>query len=187
MAQLQQRITSQCFICDKNTSFVDLDRLVFCCNKDTCFTELIRIMPLDAKVIEKTEEIRKKPKITCPLSSDQKCHKAGLSLLKSIFNTYAERGMRIDQTVIQQLIVDSNANGNIYCCSVEQNIKDKHTENELIQCFLQHKTHYRELSLNAREMYDSLIELLETINSHLDHQNHIITTILNDFSQWKVF
>lgn len=184
-------ITSLCSICDKETVFVDLERLVFCCNTGDCYNQLILgIPPLEEEkrndlVIDKTKEIRKKPKITCPVSSDQKCHKAGLSLLKKIFNTYAEKGLKIDQMALKQLIKDANADENIYCCSKEHNISDKYTEKELIQCFLLHKTFYRELSESAKEMYDSLIELLKTINGHLSEQNDVIVTILNDFEQWK--
>jgi hypothetical protein len=183
---MTKRITSSCFICEKETVFVDLQRLVFCCNKWECFSLLVNKMPLEADlVIDKTSEIRKKPKIMCPLSSDQKCHKAGLSLLKKIFNAYAERGMQIDKIALKQLIRDANADENIYCCSKEQNVKDKYTEKELIQCFLLHKALYRHLSVDAKAMYASLIELLETINRHLGEQNVVIVTILNDFDQWK--
>ncbi len=185
-------VSAPCFICGLPTKFVHLDYERFFCKSQLCIA-LYKDRPQQQQpqqppppdVIRSTRQIRKKPKITCPIEGDQRCHKAGLSLLKAIFNQYAREGQRLNRRALKQLIADANAPDNIYCCSDEQNIRDKYTEQELLDCILYKKTRFSSLSREARNMFTSLLLLLQTLDLHFEGRNPVIRAIRHDLVRIK--
>lgn len=182
-------VSAPCFICALPTKFVHLDYERFFCRDQLCL-DLYKDRPQQQQppspdVIRSTKQIRKKPKIICPVEGDQRCHKAGLSLLKAIFNHYAREGQRLSRRALKQLIADANAPDNIYCCSDEQNIRDKYTERQLLDCILYKKTRFSSLSKEARDMFTSLLLLLQTLDLHFQGKNPVIRAIRRDLVRIK--
>jgi hypothetical protein len=126
-------ISFPCIQCKSETEYYDLTRKLFFCNLQ-CLSVYEQCDK--SEVIHSTKEIRRTPHIHCPLEDDQKCHIFGLNAAKQILNHYAFECTRLDDEALEKLIVAINGPSNIYCCSKEQNDKDKETERLFLDCFL---------------------------------------------------
>lgn len=167
-----ERLSFPCASCGKPTELIDLSSLLFFCDT-VCSKE---------PVIRSTREIRRRPRITCPLSGDQKCHIFGLNAAKVIFNHYGMMCQRIDEETLKALIIAINESDNIYCCSAEQNVRDKKTEEDFLDVFIYKTKVYNELSEESKEMY----RLLKTVFGKMQERigtehSSVIDTILQDF------
>ena len=162
-----------CHRCGNLTSMIDLKRLLFFCD-EACSKE---------PVIRTTREIRRRPRITCTIAGNQKCHILGLNAAKVIFNHYGlEECLRADEEVIKALIVAINDPSNIYCCSAEQNVCDKEIEDDFLAVFIYKTKKYDTLCKEAKEMYAMLKVVFGKMMGNIGKEHRsVIETILVDF------
>ena len=90
-----------------------------------------------------------------------------------------EKCHRIDDDTLSALVKSINDKTNIYCCSESQNLQDKTTEEEFLDCFLYGRKPFASLSKDAMTMYDAMRRVFMTIQTK--HPSQVIVTILNDF------
>jgi hypothetical protein len=152
---------------------IDLKRMLFFCDQ-VCSQE---------PVIRTTREIRRRPHITCTIAGNQKCHILGLNAAKVIFNHYGiEECLRVDEETIKALIIAINDPSNIYCCSVEENQRDKEIEDDFLSVFIYKTKKYDTLCKEAQEMYAMLKVVFGKILQEIGKEHRsVIETILADF------
>jgi len=168
-------LTFACQTCCRQTEWIHLESLRFFCN-EVCYNQ--------EPVIRSTRDIRKTPRIKCPLKSDQKCHIFGLNAAKVILNHYAFQCERIDDETLEKLIVAINSRDNIECCTAEKNLRDKETEKAFLEVFLYKTRPYDTLNEEGRKMYDALKRVFEKIQTLLeDRPSEVIQKILDEFGK----
>lgn len=184
------KLALPCLYCERETEWVDLESRRFFCDV-ACrsyyyqFQESQKECRTD-EVIHSTREIRKMPRhMVCPIDASQRCHILGLNAAKIIFNYYAQHEcLRIDDETLEALIMSINARDNLYCCSKEQNTRDKETEKLFLDAFLYRRVAYKTLTSEARAMYSAMQRIFHAIQEHLGEAHHsaVIDAILNDFA-----
>lgn len=117
-------------------------------------------MDITSQLIRTTRLIRKRSPIKCH-KGDEAAHLVGLSLAKELFNYYAEeRNMAINETELEELILDINDKSNFACETKQENIDDKGTEAEVLDMLFQGHLTYNDMSSGAQLMFDRLKALL---------------------------
>ena len=168
------RLSFPCETCQLETEWLHLESLRFFCNA-ACYTE--------EPVIRSTREIRKTPRIKCPLQTDQRCHIFGLNAAKVILNHYAFHCERIDEETLEELVIAINRKSNIECCTPEKNRQDKETEKAFLDVFIYKTRSYEQLDEEGRKMYQALKSVFTEIQNLLkDRRSKVIDIIIDDFS-----
>lgn len=181
-----------CAYCESATKWVDLETYHFFCNSvcrssftlssslhETIATAAATCSESEA-VIKTTRDIRKSQRsMVCSITGDQKCHILGLNAVKIIFNHYGFHCKRIDKKTLKALVIAINAKDNLYCCSQEQNVKDKYTEEQFLDCFLYKKIPYTQLDPEAVTMYTTMQRILRKVLKK--DKSPVIEEILKDF------
>jgi len=166
------RIAYPCQTCHQLTEFVELSTCRFFCSTVCAEQE---------PVIRSTREIRKTPRLRCPVASDQKCHIFGLNAAKVIINHYALQCERIDEETLKRLVVAINARNNIECCTPQKNLQDKETEKAFLDVFIYKTRPYKSLDIEAQRMYLALKMVFGELQQSLSQHSEVIQTILEDF------
>lgn len=181
-----------CNYCERPTVWVDLATYDAFCNMQ-CRTFFLESDGAVAKcngetateVIPSTRMIRKMPrKMVCSVTGDQRCHILGLNAVKVIFNHYGFQCERIDDRALKELVIAVNALDNLHCCSPEQNLQDKYTEELFLTVFLYRRTPYAQLTEEALEMYTMMQRVFLKVQERLGKENRspVIDKILSDFA-----
>ena len=131
--------------------------------------------PHEHEIVKTTKEWRTPLGMKCKMKSFQKCHNAGLNLMKELVNHYADKGVIDDSLYVsmKDAIIHSlnDIELNLRCCSIQDNTKDKGIEEELMECIIDQKRGYNELSGKAIKMLNDLRLVLVDIQLHLSKIN----------------
>ncbi len=164
----------RCDLCGEPAEWVDVKHMRVYCLGAQCSRE---------EVIHSTREIRKTQRsMVCATHGEQRCHILGLNAVKVIFNAYAFDCLRIDDETLKELVIEINAKDNLYCCSAEQNVKDKAIEEAFLDCFLYKRLPYAFLQQEELVMYDAMKRIFAAVQEKMgDHPSAVINQILSDF------
>ena len=169
-----------CDYCERLTEWLDLETQRFFCNT-ICMDKQCN----GEEVIHSTRSIRKMPRsMVCSVEGNQRCHMLGLNAVKLIFNHYGFQCERIDDKTLKQLVIAVNARDVMYCCSPQQNLKDKYTEELFLDVFLYKRAPYSALNQEAIAMYMVMQRIFLKVQEKLGvEQSPVIDRILSDFAQ----
>lgn len=164
-----------CVNCGVLTEWFNVETLDFLCAQEC-----------KESIIHSTKEIRRRASVfRCSKEGDQRCHLFGLNAAKVIFNYYATVYCQaLDQATLEELIEVINEESNLYCCSAEQNKKDKETEQMLLDVFIYKTREYKSLSDETKLMYYQLRAVFYEIQAY--HYSSLIERILQDFEEIRL-